>query len=412
VSSFTKTICIVTGNHLCHNPRVVKSATALANRGYAVEVVGAWLDPMLKARDLAMLPGMPFKFAAAFDATTSTMAWVMRRTRKKVGRLIRSTTGPQNMWELGYVYPELRREAFRRDADLFISHSEQAIAVAVDLLRSGRRAGVDMEDWFSEDLLPEARRERPVSLLRDLEREILTAGAYASCPSRAMSRALMHEYGSQRASVIYNAFEWNERLSLDGEQRDRKNRGLPSIHWYSQTLGPGRGLEDLLAALPLLDREVEIHLRGELSAGFERWIENCLSGPLRDWVFLHPLVPNCELLSRIAEHDIGFAGEMLYCRNRDLTVTNKILHYLLGGLAVVASNTTGQREVAEQAPGAVALYPSGNPEALATRLNELLGSPSALAQAKSAALHAAEQTFCWKLQEETLMKSVGRALQA
>jgi len=44
------------------------------------------------------------------------------------------------------------------------------------------------------------------------------------------------------------------------------------------------------------------------------------------------------LLSRIAEHDIGFAGEMKHCRSRDLTVTNKILQYLLAGIAVVAGN--------------------------------------------------------------------------
>jgi len=50
-----------------------------------------------------------------------------------------------------------------------------------------------------------------------------------------------------------------------------------------------------------------------------------------------------DLLSRIAEHDIGFAGEMPHCRSRDLTVTNKILQYLLAGLAVVASGTAGQR---------------------------------------------------------------------
>ena len=64
------------------------------------------------------------------------------------------------------------------------------------------------------------------------------------------------------------------------------------------------------------------------------------------------------MLSRIAEHDIGFAGEQNYCRSRDLTVTNKILHYLLGGLAVIASDTAGQRQIAAQAGEAVRVYPA------------------------------------------------------
>jgi len=62
----------------------------------------------------------------------------------------------------------------------------------------------------------------------------------------------------------------------------------------------------------------------------------------------------------IAEHDIGFAGETPSIRSRDLTATNKILQYLLAGLAVVASDTAGQRECAGQASDAVFLYPSGD----------------------------------------------------
>ena len=149
---------------------------------------------------------------------------------------------------------------------------------------------------------------------------------------------------------------------------------LPSIYWFSQTLGPGRGLEDLIAALPLLDRDIEIHLRGRAAPGVNEWIRSQTPARWRDRVFLHPLVPNEELLSRLAEHDVGFAGEQPYCRSRDLTVTNKILHYLLGGLAVIASDTVGQREVAMQASGAVTLYEPGNSAALAQALQTLIDS--------------------------------------
>ena len=127
-------------------------------------------------------------------------------------------------------------------------------------------------------------------------------------------------------------------------------------------------------------------------------------------MFLHPLVPNEELLSRLAEHDIGFAGEQPYCRSRDLTVTNKILHYLLGGLAVVASDTAGQREVAMQASGAVTLYEPGNPVALAQALRTLIDSPDNLARAKAASLQAAERTFCWERQEPILLQNIQEAL--
>jgi hypothetical protein len=121
-------------------------------------------------------------------------------------------------------------------------------------------------------------------------------------------------------------------------------------------------------------------------------------------------VANDQLLPCIAEHDIGFAGEQPDCRSRDLTVTNKILHYLLAGLAVVASDTKGQREVAAQASGAVFLYPAGDIRALAATLDRLLGSPEALAQAKAAALAAAHDIFCWEHQERVLLDAIERAV--
>jgi hypothetical protein len=165
-----------------------------------------------------------------------------------------------------------------------------------------------------------------------------------------------------------------------------------------------------LAAIPLLKYNVEIHLRGNPSIGFEDWVMTQVPDQWRNRIFIHSLVENDELLSRIAEHDIGFAGEINFCRNKDLTISNKILHYLLGGLAVVASDTAGQKEVAEQAPGAVVLYAAGEVQALADALNGLLGSPECMRQAKAAALQAANKTFCWERQEGALLEAFERAL--
>jgi glycosyltransferase involved in cell wall biosynthesis len=284
------------------------------------------------------------------------------------------------------------------------------MAVAMDLLHRSRLVGIDVEDWFSEDLPLEARKHRPVGLLRNLERKLLTLGGYSACPSRAMSAALAREFGCPLPTVIYNAFPWSDRKSLDGLFKDRRDRRLPSIHWFSQTLGHGRGLEDLIAALPLLKHEAEIHLRGKPVSGFENWLAHRVPQHWRERIKVHGLVSNSELLSRIAEHDIGFAGETPLIRSRDLTITNKILYYLLAGLAVVASETAGQQEVAGQAPGGVLLYPSGDAFALAASLDTLLGSADALKRAKGASLAAAEETFSWERQEKSLLDSINRAL--
>jgi glycosyltransferase involved in cell wall biosynthesis len=403
-------IVILTGNHLCHNPRAFKEAATLAKAGYDVVTLGSWYDPFLKERDQTLLDVAPFRFVPVVDTTESSVSRLSQRARSKIGALAHRIARINNRWQLGYAYPALRKAALRHGADLYIAHSEQAMATAADLLQAGRRVGVDMEDWFSEDLLPDARQGRPLRLLRSLESTLLTRGTYTACPSHAMSMALAEEFHSKPPAVIYNAFPWSERRTIDGALKDRGTRDVPSIHWFSQTLGPGRGLEDLMAALPLVEGVAEIHLRGHPAIGFETWLAARVPDCWRSRIFIHRLVANEELISRIAEHDIGFAGEMNYCPSRDLTVTNKILYYFLAGIAVVASNTTGQREVAAQAPGAVLLYPSGDSAALAAQLDLLLASPESLRRAKANALRAAELTFCWERQEKVLLNSVARAV--
>ena len=413
----TRRIIILTGNSLCHNPRVQKEATALADAGFEVEILGAWLDAGFKARDLELLKNAPFRFTPVLDATTQKFAWLQARIRVKAARVWHQRTGRESAWQLGYTVGALTRVARQRTADLFIAHSEPALWAVAQLGRQkaeGRRqkfqVGLDMEDWFSEDLLPEARKQRPIRLIKSLEQRALSGASHRTCTSHAMSAALAKEYGCPQPTVVYNSFPWSDRQTLDGQFKDRCDRTVPSLHWYSQTLGAGRGLEELFAALPFVKFPLEIHLRGGFNAGTEAWLWPLVPESWRKRVFLHPLVGNAELLSRIAEHDIGFAGEQKYCPSRDLTVTNKILHYLLGGLAVVASDTAGQREVAAQADGAVQIYPADDAGALAQRLNFWLENPERLAAAKAAALRAAEKTFCWERSAPVLVQSVNAAL--
>jgi glycosyltransferase involved in cell wall biosynthesis len=407
-------VALLSGNHLCHNPRVIKEAKSLSGAGHEVLVLGAWVDPELKARDQRLLQDVSFRFLPVLDFTRNGAASAWRhfrgRARVKAAQIRFRLLGLESVCQLGYAVRALHEAALLARADLYIAHSEAGLAVASELLKRQCRVGVDMEDWFSEDLLPESRAMRPLRMLRSMEQSLLKSAPHASSPSGALSAALALEYECRLPAVIYNAFPWSDRQHIDGLSKDRGDRRSPSIHWYSQTVGPGRGLEDLLAALPYLKNEAEVHLRGTPVAGFAEWLAARVPEQWRRRVFVHGLVSNETLLSRIAEHDIGFAGEMKQSKSRDLTVTNKILHYLLAGLAVVASDTQGQREVASKAPGAVMLYPSGDAEALSQRLNALLESSEALSSAKAAALRAAEATFCWEQQEGVLLASVRGAL--
>jgi glycosyltransferase involved in cell wall biosynthesis len=132
----------------------------------------------------------------------------------------------------------------------------------------------------------------------------------------------------------------------------------------------------------------------------------------RQRVFIHSTVPNAELLSRIAEHDVGLALETTAIKSRDLTVTNKLFQYLQAGLAIIATDTAGQREVFARRPDIGTLIPPDDPGALARAIEALFTDAGKLGAARAAALSAAEEEFCWEKQQLNLVAAAEAALQA
>ena len=404
-------ILILIGGHLCMAPRPQKEAEALACAGHDVTVRGFWFDPELIKRDRLLMANKKWQFQPILDFQPNHRLRnlgirLQSRLAKEGFRLL----GIFSRALLGYGTQAMLKTSRQACADLTIVHSEAGLWVANQLLNDGFRVGVDFEDWFSEDLLPEARSARPTTHLAVLERRLARDCNYCLTTSHALAEALAKAYQAPKPTVIYNVFPWAEREQINYQKRDRSYSNLPSLHWFSQTIGPGRGLETLFLALPYLIMPVEIHLRGNYPESARQWLETLVPSQWRDRLFIHPTVPNDELLSRIAEHDIGLALEVPYCFNKQFTVSNKLFQYLQAGLAVVATDTLGQKEVLSQNPAIGLLIPSNNPEALTQALNDLLKNPGKLIAAKAAALQAAKDKFSWESQVETLCKVTEQAI--
>lgn len=403
-------ICIVTGAHLCRNPRVVKEADALAAAGHDVTVLGPAFDDVLFQTDSELNAAAAWAHRTVVDLRPSA-GWraTMHRVQRRLANEAKHRLGRDSASMLGYGLGAMLRAAELQRADLTIGHQEVGTWVCAQLARRGYRIGVDIEDWYSHHPHPSERHRHAVRLLQTMEGETLRSAAYAVTTSDALADALADAYEAPRPEVVYNAFPWSDREGIDGRQLDRTDGSRLSLHWVSQTIGPDRGLDLVFEALRCVPIAVDVHLRGNLPETHREWLHSTFPSESHA-LHVHPLVSPDELLSRIAEHDIGLALETTEIESRDLTVTNKILHYMLGGLAVIASHTAGQAEVAAYAPGAVSLVGQTDVEALAETIRAFASSPENLDGARRAALDAARRRFCWEHQGPTVVNAVERAL--
>ena len=404
-------ILILIGAHICTAPRPQKEAEALANAGHDVTVAGLWSDSELVGRDRLFMKDKKWQFEPIIDFQPQRRInnfWVRLRSRIAQEKFKRFSIFSPDL--LGYGTKAMLKYAQKVKADLTIVHSEGGLWVGNQLLEQGFRVGVDFEDWFSEDLLPEARAIRPINQIKYLENRLINECPYCLTTSKAMAEAMAKAYNSKTPTVIYNTFPWEERSQLDGKICDRRNLDIPSIHWFSQTIGAGRGLEILFQALPHINHPVKIHLRGNYPESSRQWLEPQIPKEWIDNLFIHPTVPNYELLSRIAEHDIGLALEVSNIPSRNLTITNKLFQYLQAGLAVIATDTKGQSEILSVYPEIGKLIPCNHAIALADAINYLVNNSQNLASTKKAALFVSQEKLKWENQKDTIVSDIDRSL--
>ena len=400
-------VAIVTSGHFCTNPRVWREADALSARGHDVTVAGVSFDPAQAAQDRQMLAGRTWRHEVAADligtAAGRQLAWAWRRLEARAGRALLGL-GVETPWALGYAVPALLRVARRLRADLVQVHLEPALWVGAQLLREGARVGIDVEDWYSENDAAQGHDEAPRRrFLQRLEREVLAGAVHRSTTSDAMAAALAERYGCGRPVTIYNA-------SAGRPLSPAPSAPALRLVWFSQTLGPGRGLEDLCAALPLLHGEWEVEIRARASADARAWLERLVPEAARPRVRVEPVVPPDELPAVVARHDVGLALESPRFPNKDLTASNKIFEYLQNGLRVAASDTAGQREVLARVPNSGDTYPSGDAQRLAALLNGWIETREAI-RADRARLHqAANATLAYEHQAGRLVESIEAAL--
>jgi glycosyltransferase involved in cell wall biosynthesis len=195
-----------------------------------------------------------------------------------------------------------------------------------------------------------------------------------------------------RPIPVHNTFSITSSESAH-ERGDRVLR----LYWFSQTLGAGRGLEDIIRGVGRMGRQVELHLRAR---SIPSYLDVLLSlqaevAPNLRIVRHDPAAPD-DMVRLAQSYDAGLACDEPIGRSRQFCLANKIFTYLAAGVPVILSRTPAQAKLEFCLDGAAFGYDCGDVESIAHVLARLVSNPDLRLQAQSAARAAAERRWHWE----------------
>lgn len=396
-----KKVCLISDLHLCINPRLWKEAFLYEKMGYEVVILTKWQSKEYKLRDLELLKGHSIKYLCFLNITPGEIAEWKRfyyRIRKRIASEMQRYFKLGGAWAINHAPNLLYKVAFHLNADFYSAHLECGFFAGRKLVKAGKKVSFDFEDWYSRDYLT---LDRATSLLQKLEFFALRHGTFCTAPSDSMAEALQRVYKcNKKPEIIYNSFPAQQNFVKPNITKFPNDRF--QIVWTSRTIGPHRGIETFLSAAALVKDPLDVHLIGECSTLYRQFLERQFPFTKGHQLIIHDFVNHEELLPMLSNFNAGLAIEQKEPDNKNYTVSNKLLQYLQVGLQVLATDTEGQKEIAEYFPLSVKMVNSNDAKGWAVAIELMINNRNDYNQHKT----IYEELFSWQKQEEKLIKII------
>jgi len=347
---------LITSGQPALNPRLVKEADALTSAGYNVTILYTyWNDWGARLNTQLLSEKKWTAIQAGGDPQKKPLVYFLGRLIHKTSRAVLQKTGSYNYFaELAVARSShfLMREAKKHRADLYIAHNLGALPAAVKTARLyNKPCGFDAEDFHRQEVDDDTNSFH-YKLVTCLEDKYLPAVNYLTGGSPMIAERYAQLY-KRTVPHILNVFP---KTNLpDTRQNDY---GSLKLFWFSQNLGPKRGLEMIIEAMGLCKAPVELHLLGNHTAEYKQHLLQLAqsAGVAINKLFFYPPVKADEIFDLASGFDIGLASETGFCLNNNIALSNKIFTYIQSGLAVAASNTPAQSGLISKYPQVGKVY--------------------------------------------------------
>ena len=404
-------IILVTSGQPSLNPRLVKEADALAGAGYQVTVIYAYWNEWGTKMDEQLLKQKKWKaIRAAGDPKHEPIVYFFSRLLFKAAGVLSNKFKIAWLTDLAASRATffLQAEAKKIKADIYIGHNLGALpAVAKAARKYSKAFGFDAEDMHRYEV--NSIDNDPWTLLAaSIENKYIPKSSYLSVSSPQIGAAYKKIFSGISPITILNVFP-QSKISIIA---DKEDAAPVKLFWFSQTIGKGRGLEDVIETLlNLKDYAFELHLLGDLPAGdFKNYLDNAISNGLK--IIIHPPIAPDNIPVFASAFDIGLATELSVPLNRDLCLTNKIFTYLQAGLAIIASNTTAQKDFLEEYRCIGKTYNLKDNKSISAIIISFYNDRQALSTTKKAALNLAHTTLNWETESLKFISLIEQTLRA
>jgi len=405
-----KKILLVSSGQPSLNPRLVKEADALTTAGYEVVILYTYWNNWGTLHDKELFAEKKWKaIRLGGDPDQKRITWLLSRLLHKVLRYILQKTGNYTDFSdiaIARASYFLIRGAKKHKADLYIAHNLGALPAVVKAAEFYKKpCGFDAEDFHRQEVNDNVDSYN-FKISSCIEDEYLPFVNYitASSPLIAEQYALLYK---RTVTSLLNVFPKTpvHVITLN------KNKPL-KLFWFSQTIGPNRGLECVVEALGLSKIAAELHLLGLPADGYKQQLSQLAqaAGIANYNLYFYEPIKADQIFNVASQFDIGLASEASICLNRNISLTNKLFTYIQSGLAVVASNTPAQSALMGQYPQIGKVY--SNAKELSMILTEYDKNRELLLQTKNEAFKIGQTLLNWENESRMFLNVVKSALLA
>ena len=423
---YPKDIVLITSGQPATNPRLVREADLFTANGHHVTVLYCYWNKWATLADQELFSSR--KWQRILVAGAPGKASISYYKNKFFHHLLKwcnrlQITGRLKTYAFSRATPPLIQAARRIPADLYIAHNLAALPAAVSAAkRHHASAGFDAEDYHRQETAasPDNQESRRKVMIEDIYIPQLD---HFTTSSSGIAE-LYYQHYHRRPLVIRNLLpkveipHTTETIAPSASMASMASMAkialmdVPrtiKLFWFSQTIGPNRGLELIMEALRYIaPGQYELHLLGEPKLDYVRQLHGLASLNNIPWSNLHlhkPVGPE-ELTKLCTSFDVGLASEPGFCLNNDIALSNKLFTYIQAGLAVLLSDTTAQRSFFDQHPTIGKCYQKDDAVHLAQAIQYYVDHEQVLADTKNSNYQMGQRALNWEMESQTLMQSI------